>query len=57
MVRRARLKKRLRARRKPRLGYWQIEKTGELPPQEILQRLKLRPLDYGKYARTKNGGS
>jgi hypothetical protein len=38
-----------------RIGFWKIRKTPDLPPDEILTRLQLRPLDYSKYKRAKNG--
>jgi hypothetical protein len=58
MVRRkSRLKSHLRLRGRVRpVGFWKIEKTGSLPPSELLDQLTMRPLDYRKYARTKNGG-
>jgi hypothetical protein len=57
MVRRkSRLKSHLRLRGRAKVGFWRIQKTGQLPPSELLDQLHMRPLDYKKYARTKNGG-
>lgn len=47
---------RKRVRRKTRLGYWKIPKSGQVPSMDVLSELEFRPLDYRKFARTKNGG-
>jgi hypothetical protein len=38
-----------------KMGYWKVKKTPAIPSEEVLAQLELRPLDYKKYARTKNG--
>jgi len=47
--------RRKRLSRAPRLGFWRIKKTGDMPSSELLAQLELRPLDYAKYKRVKNG--
>jgi hypothetical protein len=39
-----------------KVGFWKIRKTPSIPSEQMLAQLKLKPLDYKRYARTKNGG-
>jgi len=39
-----------------KVGFWKIRKTPSIPSEQMLAQLELKPLDYKRYARTKNGG-
>ena len=51
------MKRKSRLPRKGKIvkGYFMIPKTSGFPSRGILSRLELKPLDYRKYKRKKNG--